>query len=238
MGSDEADQPPAGRYRPFVNVFVPFALVVAVGNVLYSELGPNAIWGQLFYPDVAAHLPSAITNLTLGRVVATILITFLFAIPALALFALYDLRTAPPVAYRYWQLFWAFAFLAYAAHAYYATVAWFDWDFEQIVARQGWPVVVVNYTLLVWWGIDVCVSVSMGQQRTWDWFYRFQWGTFLLFVGSAVTAAVVFAIRRDPAKPARSLESLILGSLIAATVLACLLARLAFGPVERHAIKE
>jgi hypothetical protein len=222
---DEQRRLPAERYRPFVYVFVPFSIILAVGNLLYSELSPNSLWGQFFYPDPIVNLPNATTNLTLGRVVFSIQLTMIFSIPALVLFALYNLRTAPPIIYRYWQLFWTFGFLGYAIHTYYTTGAWFEWDFAQIIRRQTWLVTIVNYLLFAIWGCDVLFSVFRGQGAGGTTFYRFQWFTHLLYFIAAVTASIVFSANR-------SLESYILGWVVAVTFGFSLISRILFGPVS------
>jgi hypothetical protein len=218
--------PPAERYRPFVYVFVPFALILAIGNLFYSELSPSALLGQFFYSDDAAHLPAAITNFTLGRVVFSILLCFLFALPALTLFTLCHLPTAPQLVYRYWQLFWSFGFVAYAIHAYYATVVWFGRDWSQIVERQGLMVVITNYVLLAAWLLDVLVSLVGGQGTGGRRLYVFQWLTHGLFVIAVVVAAIVFGA-------GRSLESQILGWMIAVGFGYCLFWRIVCGPLNR-----
>jgi hypothetical protein len=212
------DSAPAERYGPFVYVFVPFALLLAMGNIVYSELGANAVWGQFFYPDDTAHLPAAVTNPTLGRVVLSIQLSLLFAIPAVVLFTLYDLRTAPRLVFRYWQLLWAFAFLAYAIHAYYATVAWFEWDFSQIVKRQKLLVVITNYVLLIAWLVDVAFATICGQNKgaKINWL---RWGNHILFVIAAATAAIIFG-------SGRTLQAQALGWVIVISFVYCLFWRL------------
>jgi hypothetical protein len=218
--------PPAERYRPFVYVFVPFALILAIGNLVYSELSPSALLGQFFYPDETAHFPAAITNFTLGRVAFSIQLCFLFALPALTLFTLYHLPTAPPLVYRYWQLFWSFGFVAYAIHAYYSTIVWFGRDWSQIVERQGLIVVITNYVLLAAWAVDVLVSVFGGQGAGGKRFYQLQWLTHGLFVIAVVVAAIVFGA-------GRSLEAQILGWVIAVSFAYCLFWRIVCGPLNR-----
>src|SRR5262249_37631448 len=128
---------PAPRYAPFVYVFVPFAILLTTAN-LFAELS---------------------TNLTFGRVVYSILVSAAFALPAVVLFFLRDLSTAPPLYFRYWQLTWTFGFLAYALHFYYSVGVWFGWDFSQILRRQGLLVLSTNCMLLVLWGLDACLGL-------------------------------------------------------------------------------
>src|SRR5262249_41850574 len=106
---------PAPRYVPFVYVFVPFAILLTVANLVAESSA----------------------NLTFGRVVNSILLSATFAVPAVVLFFLRDPSTAPPLYFRYWQLTWAFGFLGYAIHFYYSFGAWFDWDLSQVLRRQG-----------------------------------------------------------------------------------------------------
>ena len=135
----------AERFRPFVNVFVPFAFLLALGN-LVAEMGQVPIPSLLdFNPSLTDRLAG---NLPFARVVYSIWLTFVFALPGLVLFVLFDLRRAPPIVYRYWQLFWTFGFLAYALHAWLAVGVWFEWDFEQISRRQTPVVAWTNYVLL------------------------------------------------------------------------------------------
>ena len=202
----------ARRYPAFVNVFVPFALLLAAGN-LFAEAGMNPV-PELLGADrtLAEHLTG---NPTFAKVMYSIWLTLVFAIPAVGLFLAYDLRTAPPPVYRYWQLFWTFGFVAYAIHAYYATAAWFGWDFAQIIDRQSLPVVVTNYAVLLLWGVDVAVSLVGGQGAGGVTFYRFQWLTHLLFVVAAVVAAVVFYFFGTTPK---TVLSLLLGVVLAICV--------------------
>lgn len=160
---------PAPRFTPFVVVFTAFALLFAGGNVL-AELSPN---------------------LTLARVRSTILLSAVFAIPALWLFLRYDFRTAPPLAARYWQLCWSFAFVAYALHAYFSVAVWFGWDFPQIEDRQTRLVAWTNYALLGLWFIDALVAVTGPGYHVYA-VRLLRWGTHLLFVVTFVTASLVF----------------------------------------------
>jgi hypothetical protein len=183
--------PPAyERYRPFVNVFVPFALLLTAGN-LAAEAGQVPIPSLLeTNPSLTSRLAG---NLTFARVVYSAWLALAFALPALVLFLLYDLGTAPPAVYRYWQLFWAFGFAAYAAHAYLAVGVWFEWDFAQIARRQTPVVAAANYALLVAWGVEVAVSVVRGQQASRGGAFRYlQWFTHLLFAVATFAAAVWF----------------------------------------------
>ena len=151
-----------GRYRPFVHVFVPFALLTALANLAAEagiDLVPSAFGTSR---NLAASLAG---NLDFARVVYSIWVTFAIAAPGLLVFLRHDLRTAPPAAYRYWQLSWAFGFLAYAIHAYLAVGVWFGWDFAQIARRQTPIVAWSNYLLFATWGVEVAVSLAAGQPR-------------------------------------------------------------------------
>jgi hypothetical protein len=178
--------PPAARYAPFVYVFTPFALLLTVGN-LYVETSPN---------------------LTFERVIVTILISGAFALPAVVLFFLRDQATASPLLFRYWQLFWVFGFVGYALHFYYSAGVWFDWDFVQIIRRQGMGVVIANCLLLVLWGADAALAMC-GQGVGGHFGVIVRWAAHVLFVIAFVTAAVIF--RSD----VRTAASLVLGVAVA-----------------------
>jgi hypothetical protein len=205
---------PGPRFAPFVNVFVPFALLVTVLN-LDAEAGLLGL------------VSAAGANPTLARVVYSVWVAFAFAAPAVVLFALFDLRRASPAVYRYWQLFWAFGYLGYLIHAYYAVGVWFEWDFAQIARRQSWPVAVANYALVFLWGADVGVSLIWGQRPGWVWFYRFQWFTHALLVAMVYVAAIQFHT------PFRSVQGEILGWVVVGGYGLALLVRLAFGDTSR-----
>ncbi len=179
---------PPNRFRPFVTVFTIFALLLTAAN-LDAEIG-------LAGGNTAAE---AGQNPTLARVVYSIWITFVLATPAVVLFGLFDIRCAPPAVFRYWQLFWCFAFLAYVIHLYFAGV-WFDWDLAQIARRQSVKIGGVSYALIacsncilaLLWGVDVAVTLVAGQQPASRWFYRFQWLTAVFMVASVWLSAVKF----------------------------------------------
>lgn len=214
----------APRYRPFVDVFVPFALLLAAGN-LAAEAGLSPVPAAF---GTSEALDDALTgDLDFARVIYSSWLTFAFAGPALVLFFLYDLRAAPPIVYRYWQLSWAFGFLAYVIHSYLSAGVWFGWDFAQIERRQTAFVARTNYALLVAWGIDVLVSILGGQRAARGPFYGYQWLTHLLFLGSAGVASVAFA------SPHKTGVSLVLGVLLLAASAYALLMRLVAGPVGR-----
>ena len=160
--------PSAPRYVPFVAVFVPFALLLTAGN-LYAEMS---------------------ANLALGRVVASILLSAAFALPAVVLFFRYDL-TAHPLAFRYWQLLWTFAFAATALHYYYTVGVWFEWDFAQIWWRYTGLVTVANCVLLGLWGVDVLFGLG-GATAGGRPIRILRWVTHTLFVVGFVTAGIVF----------------------------------------------
>jgi hypothetical protein len=188
-------------WTAFVPVFTAFAVLLASGN-LYAESS---------------------ANLTLGRVAGSILLSGVLALPAVALFLLFDLSAAPPGLYEWWRWLWSFGFVAYAIHAYYAVGVWFEWDFVQIERRQTWPVAWSNYLLLAMWGCDVFVSLVAGQSWRPVWYKWFQWATLGLFVGAFVVAAVVFR------SPAKSTASFGLGLLLAVVAGLTLLVRLVYG---------
>jgi hypothetical protein len=181
---------PAPRYVPFVYVFVPFALLLAAGS-LAAELAPN---------------------LTFGRVIYTILISAVFALPAVVLFFLRDLSAAPPLYFRYWQLLWTFGFVGYALHFYYSVGVWFGWDFAQICRRQGTVVMTTNCLLLVLWAADVALGLC-GQGVGGRTGLALRWAAHVLFVVAFVVASVIF--RSD----VRTTSSLVLGiALLVGTV--------------------
>ncbi|HJZ89435.1 MAG TPA: hypothetical protein VKE40_01090 [Gemmataceae bacterium] len=163
MGTDRT------TWREFVHAFVPFALLLTIAN-LAAETRPNP---------------------TLARAAYTIWATFLLAVPALVLFALYDLRRAPRGVYVYWRLFWTFAYLAYLAHLYVAVGVFFGWDFRAIAAKQTWPVAATNYALTVLWGLEVLIALVAGR-RAGGWFTAYQWLTHLLFVAMVYVSAIQF----------------------------------------------
>ncbi len=212
--------PTAERYRPFVNVFVPFALLVTLANLI-AEMGQVPIPALL---ENNTSLSSRLAgNLTFARVVYTIWITFIIALPGLVLFLLHDLGSASPIVYRYWQLFWSFGFLAYLMHAYFATAVWFEWDWAQIVRRQTLPVVIVNYLLLVLWGLEVLIAVTCGQAASRGAFRWLQWVTHLLFALATFVAAVWFF------SVVKTLIALTLGVLVTACAILALAVRLIWG---------
>ena len=212
----------AADYKAFVRVFAPFAGLLALAN-LTAEAGQVPLPGLLdSNPYLSARLAG---NLTFARTVYSAWLMIAFAVPAVGLFFLYDLRTAPPAVYRYWRLFWGFGFLAYAVHAYLATGDWFGWDFAQIFRRQGFLVAGTNYLLLLLWGVEVGVAVARGQAAGKAvWFYRFQWVVHLLFVAAAVVATVVFF------SVVKTAVAFALGVAVLAVAGLALLARFFFGP--------
>ncbi len=159
----------APRYAPFVYVFVPFAILLTVANLIAEGSA----------------------NLTFSRVQYTILVSAAFALPAVVLFFSRDLSTAPPLFFRYWQLTWVFGFIAYALHFYFAMGVWFNWDFSQVHRRQGLVVLTANCTLLALWGLDAVIALfGPGAGGRVGLFVR--WAAHVLFVVAFVTAAVVF----------------------------------------------
>ncbi|HKB01339.1 MAG TPA: hypothetical protein VKD90_03925 [Gemmataceae bacterium] len=156
-------------WREFVHAFVPFALFLTVANL-------------------AAETRS---NPTLAKAAYTIWSAFLLAVPALVLFALFDLRRAPRTVYSYWRLFWTFGYLAYLAHFYVSAGVFFGWDFHQIAQKQTWPVAAMNYFLTVLWGIEVLIALFAGQ-RVGAWFTAYQWLTQVLFVAMVYVSAIQF----------------------------------------------
>ena len=211
---------PTTRFQPFVNVFVPFALIVTALN-LDAGFG---LLGGLAPPAQSNPSP----NPTLARVVYTIWVTFLFAAPGLVLFGLYDLRTAPPIVFRYWQLFWGFGFLAYFLHSYYAMDVWFDWDFAQIIRRQTLLVTVMNFLLLGVWGVDVLIGVFGGQGSGGVLIQRFRWFTHILFAVMVYTAGIYFH------STFRSNTGLILAWVLVGTFGLSLVVRLIWGDTSRR----
>lgn len=179
--------PAVPRYAPFVNVFVPFALLLTAGNIL-AEMS---------------------ANLAFGRVVYSIQLAVVFALPAVVLFLLRELTTASPLYFRYWQLFWAFGFVGYALHFHYSVGVWFGWDFAQIHRRQGTVVLFTNCLLLAVWAVDVAIAVFRGQGAGGTAGCVIRWAAHVLFVIAFVTASVVF--RSD----GRTVASLLLGVALA-----------------------
>jgi uncharacterized membrane protein len=126
--------------------------------------------------------------------------------------------------YRYWQLFWSFGFVAYALHAYLATANWFNWDWAQIVRRQTGPVVITNYLLLIFWGIEVLVAITVGQAASQHRLFRYlQWFTHLLFAIATFVAAIWFF------SVVKTLITLLLGVVITACVVIAIIVRLVWG---------
>ncbi len=193
--------PPHPRYGPFVAVFTPFALLLAAAN-LYAEAAPDV---------------------TFARVAATALLTAAFAGPAAALFFLFDLDAAPPRVFRYWQLLWAFGFVAYALHAYLAVDDWFGWDFAQIAARQTHAVAASNYLLLAVWAADVAVAVTRGQRGGGTAVRLLRWAAHLLFVAAFVVAGVVFR------SEAKSTAAVVLGVAVGGAAGFALVCRVLWG---------
>ena len=215
--------PTAERYRPFANVFVPFAFLLALGN-LVAEAGQVPVPSLL---DFNASLTDRLAgNLTFARVVYSIWLSLAFALPGLVLFLLYDLRSAPPLAYRYWQLFWSFGFAAYALHSYLAVGVWFEWDFAQIERRQTTVVAWTNYLLLVAWGLEVAVAVLGGQAASRGRFRYFQWFVHLLFAVATFVAAVWFF------SSVKTAIALGLGLLVTGGAVLAGIVRLVWGPVS------
>ena len=208
------------RYRPFVNVFVPFAFLLTLANLVAEA-------GQVPIPALLEHNTSLSSrlagNLTFARVVYSIWLTFVIALRGLVLFLLHDLGTTSPRVYRYWQLFWSFGFVAYALHAYLATADWFEWDWAQIVRRQTWPVVITNYVLLIAWGIEVLVATTVGQAASQGRFRYLQWFTHLLFAIATFVAAICFF------SVVKTLIALLLGVVITACVVIAIIVRLVWG---------
>jgi hypothetical protein len=157
------------RFVPFVHTFVPFAAALTAANV-YAEMS---------------------ADLTFGRVIGSILVSALFALPACLLYAASGFAEEPSTAARYRQLLWTFGYLAYVIHYYYSVGVWFGWDFAQIYRRQGTLVASTNSLLLVTWGIDVLFGL-FGPRAGGRFIRGLRWLTHLHFMVAFFVAAVVF----------------------------------------------
>lgn len=195
-------------YAPLVYTFVPFALLVTAGNA-QAELA---------------------ANLDYARVVYTVLISAVFAIPAAAIFLHRDLRTAPPLMFRYWQLCWTFGFIAFALHMYWSVGVWFEWDFAQIWRRQTGLVAISNYLLFGLWGSDVFFAIFY-PRRDALLLRILHWSAHSLFAINFVFATIVFR------SEARTPMSLVLGISLALALFVAVFLRSRHIIIYRRALR-
>jgi hypothetical protein len=141
--------------------------------------------GALIWPEFTEALD-------LNRTRATIWVTSILLIPAVAL---YPFRSASQCTANLAHLFWTFAYLMFLLHAYWAIFVIFD-GVRDTFAQMGIIIAGMNFLLLGWWGLDVVLLWTVPSES--NRMHRFQRATrvftFLVF------ALTLIVLRGGPAR--------------------------------------
>lgn len=86
-----------------------------------------------------------------------------------------------------WRALWAFGFVAYLIHLWFAMGGVFDWRIDVVFERQGALVAAANLALAVLWALSVAAAY-MGLPASW-----LHIATMALFVVATVASTIVFA---------------------------------------------
>ena len=152
----------------------------------------------------------ATMDLGFYRTVYTIWATTVLVTPALCAFAL---PGNSPRKERVWLLFWTFSFIAYVVHMNYAIFAVYHGSMREFLDGQGLFPAVVNVVFTIWWLLDLCLAWLVASQTNWIRIERIAAHIFigLTFLTSTIILKHGFIN--------------VLGSLMTASVLICLMVR-------------
>ncbi len=189
--------------------FVPFAVLLSAALLVPEMLTPGGTAG-LHWLDHAVGLdkpgnslvPANTPLLASLRAVLCRWLAIAMLIPAIYL---YILRGASDGRRRVALLFWTFAYVAYGIYFYIATF---------VIAPTSWVVPAFTTVLMAWWTIDMVVAWCADAEQHW---VREERALALTFI------VVVLAVMQWTNE---LLDDRRLGTLLAASVLLCLLVRL------------
>jgi hypothetical protein len=115
---------------------------------------------------LAAALLAAEATLDLPqyRMIYSIWVSLVLAIPALCLFIL---PGASQTRSNFWALLWTFAYCAYLVHFYYAVFLHYHGSFSEMISHQGLKIAGPNLLVTAWWGFDVVLAWTIDSSRSW-----------------------------------------------------------------------
>jgi hypothetical protein len=182
--------PPSGiNLVEFSAAFIPFGLL----------LGFALLW------------PELTQALDLGRTKATIWVTSILLIPALAIYPFAGMSIKMS---NLAHLYWTFAYLSFLVHAGWAVFIVFH-GVADTFQQMGTLIAGMNFLLLFWWGFDVLLVWIAGHP---------QHSVALLHVATRIFVFLVFALTLLVLRASAPVR--ILGVVFVATTIAALAVRL------------